>query len=80
MAGWWTAWVVRLTEEGEISSNGIYPVFAPAAGVMEREPIDEALATGIKIVDFLIPIGKGQRELIPWGDRQTGKTALAWMP
>lgn len=61
---------------GEISSNGIYPVFAPAAGVMEREPIDEALSTGIKIVDFLIPIGKGQRELI-LGDRQTGKTALA---
>ena len=43
---------------------------------MEREPIDEALSTGIKIVDFLIPIGKGQRELI-LGDRQTGKTAIA---
>ena len=43
---------------------------------MEREPIDQPLLTGTKIVDMLIPLGKGQRELIV-GDRQTGKTALA---
>jgi F-type H+-transporting ATPase subunit alpha len=52
-----------------------YPVFRQAAGVMEREPISQNLNTGIKIIDMLIPIGKGQRELIV-GDRQIGKTSV----
>lgn len=48
----------------------------PAPGIMERLPVVEQLRTGIKVIDALIPIGKGQRELIV-GDRQTGKTAIA---
>lgn len=48
----------------------------PAPGIMERLPVVEQLHTGIKVIDALIPIGKGQRELIV-GDRQTGKTAIA---
>jgi F-type H+-transporting ATPase subunit alpha len=62
--------------EGEIVSSDFSPVFRQAAGVMEREPINEPLLTGIKIIDLLIPIGKGQRELIV-GDRQIGKTSIA---
>jgi len=60
----------------EIVYGDMYPAFRPAAGVIEREPISEPLQTGIKIVDLVIPIGKGQRELIV-GDRQTGKTSIA---
>lgn len=52
-----------------------YPVFREAPGIMEREPIGEALMMGTKSVDLMIPIGKGQRELII-GDRQTGKSSL----
>jgi F-type H+-transporting ATPase subunit alpha len=51
------------------------PVEAPAPNVVERQPVHEPLQTGIKAVDAMIPIGRGQRELII-GDRQTGKTAL----
>jgi len=51
-------------------------VFRQAPGVLDRIPISEQLCTGVKIIDTVIPIGKGQRELIV-GDRQTGKTALA---
>ena len=60
---------------GEIIPDSHYPVFKEALGVMAREPISEALLTGIKILDLMIPIGKGQRELII-GDRQTGKTSI----
>ena len=63
-------------DKGEIAQSSLNPVFRQAAGVMEREPINEALLTGIKIIDLLIPIGKGQRELIV-GDRQIGKTSIA---
>ena len=59
----------------EIIPDNHYPVFKEALGVMAREPISEALLTGIKILDLMIPIGKGQRELII-GDRQTGKTSI----
>ncbi|MDD5504838.1 MAG: F0F1 ATP synthase subunit alpha [Candidatus Omnitrophica bacterium] len=62
--------------KGRVEKSDEYPVFRQAAGVMEREPIGEALYTGIKIIDMLIPLGKGQRELIV-GDRQIGKTAIA---
>ncbi|MCK9604730.1 MAG: F0F1 ATP synthase subunit alpha [Candidatus Omnitrophica bacterium] len=59
-----------------ITAASFFPVFNEAPGVIEREPISEALRTGIKILDLVIPIGKGQRELII-GDRQTGKSTIA---
>ena len=61
--------------KGKIAEAENYPVFREAAGVMEREPIDQTLHTGIKLIDMLIPLGKGQRELIV-GDRQIGKTSI----
>ena len=61
--------------KGKIQESVIYPVFRQAAGVMEREPISQAMHTGIKIIDMLIPLGKGQRELVV-GDRQIGKTSI----
>ncbi|MDO8536208.1 MAG: F0F1 ATP synthase subunit alpha [Candidatus Omnitrophota bacterium] len=62
--------------KGDIIASDSYPVFREALGVMEREPITVPLHTGTKILDLVIPIGKGQRELII-GDRQTGKTSIA---
>lgn len=61
--------------KGPIEQAEFYPVFREASGVMEREPIDQTLHTGIKIIDMLVPLGKGQRELIV-GDRQIGKTSI----
>jgi F-type H+-transporting ATPase subunit alpha len=61
--------------KGKIDEAAFYPVFRQASGVMEREPISQSLHTGIKIIDLLIPLGKGQRELIV-GDRQIGKTSI----
>ena len=61
---------------GEIKADGLRPIEMPAPQIMDRESINEPLETGIKAIDSMIPIGKGQRELII-GDRQTGKTALA---
>lgn len=61
---------------GEINVQEFYPLERPAPSVVEREPVNTPLHTGVKIIDALIPIGRGQRELI-LGDRQTGKTALA---
>ena len=61
---------------GEISGREVFPVFRRAPGVLDRVPLSEQLHTGIKILDAMIPIGKGQRELII-GDRQTGKSAIA---
>jgi len=58
---------------GELRAD---PVERPAPGIMARAPVAEPLQTGIKAVDALVPIGRGQRELI-LGDRQTGKTAIA---
>lgn len=52
------------------------PIERPAAAIMDRAPVVEPLQTGIKVIDAMIPIGRGQRELI-LGDRQTGKTAIA---
>ncbi len=52
------------------------PIERPAADVLDRDPVQTPLQTGIKVIDALIPIGRGQRELIV-GDRQTGKTAIA---
>jgi len=65
-----------LDGKGKIAASDYYHAFRQAAGIMEREPISEPFQTGIKILDLVIPIGKGQRELII-GDRQTGKTSIA---
>lgn len=62
--------------KGEIKSDKFYPVEKIAPGVMTREGVHEPVQTGIKAIDAMIPIGRGQRELII-GDRQTGKTAIA---
>lgn len=61
---------------GDINTVKRLPVERPAPAVMDRAPVIVPLQTGIKVVDALIPIGRGQRELI-LGDRQTGKTAIA---
>ncbi len=62
--------------KGPIKSEKSMYIERKALGVMQRQPVKEPLATGIKPIDSMIPIGRGQRELII-GDRQTGKTALA---
>ncbi len=62
--------------KGPIDSELSYPVEAIAPGVIDRQPVREPLQTGLKAIDSMIPIGRGQRELII-GDRQTGKTAIA---
>ncbi len=61
---------------GPIHTTKTRPIESPAPGVMDRKSVDEPLQTGIKAIDALVPIGRGQRELII-GDRQTGKTTVA---
>ena len=61
---------------GPIDTTECRPVKSPADGIIERQPVKEPLQTGIKAIDSMIPIGRGQRELII-GDRQTGKTTIA---
>lgn len=61
---------------GEIKTDKTRPVETPAPGVMQRKSVSEPLQTGLKAIDALVPIGRGQRELII-GDRQTGKTTIA---
>ena len=61
---------------GPIETTEFRPVESPAPGICERQPVTEPLQTGIKAIDSMIPIGRGQRELII-GDRQTGKTQIA---
>ena len=62
--------------QGPVNTDKTRPVEQKATGVMDRKSVDEPLQTGIKAIDALVPIGKGQRELII-GDRQTGKTTIA---
>ena len=62
--------------KGAIENDGFRPIERPAPGILDREPVNVPLQTGIKAIDSMIPIGRGQRELII-GDRQTGKTTLA---
>ena len=64
-----------LDGKGEIKAKTTRPIEVIAPGVMERQPVKEPLQTGIKAIDSMIPIGRGQRELII-GDRQIGKTAI----
>ena len=62
--------------KGPITSSEYRPIEMPAPGIIDREPVNVPLQTGIKAIDSMIPIGRGQRELII-GDRQTGKTTIA---
>ena len=61
---------------GEIKAAGVRPIESPAPAVIDRCPVSVPMQTGIKAIDALVPIGRGQRELII-GDRQTGKTSIA---
>jgi F-type H+/Na+-transporting ATPase subunit alpha len=63
-------------DKGPISTDKFIPLERLAPGVIDRQPVREPMATGLKAIDSMIPIGRGQRELII-GDRQTGKTAVA---
>ena len=65
-----------LDEKGPVFTGQRFPIERPAPHIMDRAPVTVPLQTGIKVVDALVPIGRGQRELI-LGDRQTGKTAIA---
>ena len=62
--------------KGEIRPEDYRPIEAPAPGILDRQPVDTPMETGLLAVDAMFPIGRGQRELII-GDRQTGKTAIA---
>src|SRR4051794_7124225 len=65
-----------LDGKGDIKSDEVRPAELKAPGVVQRQPVKEPMQTGLKAVDSMIPIGRGQRELII-GDRQTGKTTIA---
>ncbi len=65
-----------IDDKGPIATTETLPVERLAPGVIDRQPVKEPMATGLKAIDAMIPIGRGQRELII-GDRQTGKTAVA---
>ena len=62
--------------KGAIENDGFRPVESPAPSILSRQPVSVPMQTGLKAIDALVPIGRGQRELII-GDRQTGKTAIA---
>jgi len=62
--------------QGSIENDGFSPVERVAPGVIERQSVDQPMQTGLKAIDAMVPVGRGQRELII-GDRQTGKTAIA---
>ena len=65
-----------LDNKGPVASSKRLPVERPAASILDRAPVTVPLQTGLKVIDALIPVGRGQRELI-LGDRQMGKTAIA---
>src|SRR6202165_4681522 len=65
-----------LDGKGEVNTTETRPAEVKAPGVVQRQPVKEPMQTGLKAIDTMIPIGRGQRELII-GDRQTGKTAIA---
>src|SRR3954462_316907 len=67
---------VPVDGKGPVNTNERYPIERLAPGVIDRKPVKEPLQTGLKAIDAMVPIGRGQRELII-GDRQTGKTAVA---
>ena len=61
--------------EGPIKPDAYYPIFRDSASVLQRQPVNEPIETGVKMIDCLIPVGKGQRELV-LGDKMTGKTTI----
>src|ERR1700751_2254368 len=65
-----------IDDKGRIATDKFTPLDRPPPGAIARQPVREPMATGLKAIDSMIPIGRGQRELII-GDRQTGKTAVA---
>src|SRR5438552_14082621 len=65
-----------IDDRGPIVTDSYNPIERLAPGVIDRQPVKEPLQTGLKAIDAMVPIGRGQRELII-GDRQTGKTAVA---
>jgi F-type H+-transporting ATPase subunit alpha len=67
---------IPIDGKGPVDTTEFYPIERIAPGVVDRKPVKEPLQTGLKAIDAMIPIGRGQRELII-GDRQTGKTAIA---
>ncbi len=67
---------IPIDGKGPVNTTEFYPIERLAPGVVDRKPVKEPLQTGLKAIDAMIPIGRGQRELII-GDRQTGKTAVA---
>ncbi|MDQ5954797.1 MAG: F-type H+/Na+-transporting ATPase subunit alpha [Patescibacteria group bacterium] len=67
---------VPIDGKGGFKSDKTYPIERVASGVVTRQSVDQPVSTGIKVIDAIIPVGRGQRELII-GDRQTGKTAIA---
>jgi F-type H+-transporting ATPase subunit alpha len=67
---------IPIDGKGPINTTEFYPIERLAPGVVDRKPVKEPLQTGLKAIDAMVPIGRGQRELII-GDRQTGKTAVA---
>ncbi|MGN0332483.1 MAG: F0F1 ATP synthase subunit alpha, partial [Lachnospiraceae bacterium] len=62
--------------KGQIPAENYFPVETPAPGIIDRQPVNQPMETGLLAIDSMFPIGRGQRELII-GDRQTGKTAIA---
>lgn len=62
--------------KGKIRAEGYHPIESPAPGIIDRQPVNTPMETGLLAIDSMFPIGRGQRELII-GDRQTGKTAIA---
>ncbi len=62
--------------KGDIKATGYNPIESPAPGIIDRQPVNKPMETGLLAIDSMFPIGRGQRELII-GDRQTGKTAIA---
>lgn len=67
---------VPVDGKGDIEAEDFYPVERPAPGIIDRQPVNQAVETGLLTIDSMFPIGRGQRELII-GNRQTGKTAIA---
>ena len=67
---------VPVDGKGRIQAEGRRPIEAPAPGILDRQPVNTPMETGLLAIDSMFPIGRGQRELII-GDRQTGKTAIA---
>ncbi len=67
---------IPLDDKGEINTTETRPAEFKAPGIVQRQPVNVPMATGLKAIDSMVPIGRGQRELII-GDRQTGKTAIA---